>query len=760
MEVRKKARIFLAILMVLLVFVACNKNQAGEVENQEKVESAETSKAQDADAKEEDFQLKDVSFLAEYTIEKISPEFNKEGVDAKVKDYSIEGDLSNVENISHFGNFTEEQKAALVNNGFVITKTGLSEFEWEGKTNKEFRFDQIHQIYDENDYKGIPSFVTTDSVTHAFHIFYDNFLRSVEKNHLYPKAQELTKGLYKSNLEIYKELTNENIKEAQGKNLSYLVVAGRLLGLDFEDIPKELDEIVNGEMENVTNKIPATSFITGKNVDYSQLTTRGHYTRGEELERYFQATMYYGQVGFFSLDDMGEIDKEALVQSLLLTHSLYKDQALFKLWADMVDPVDFLVETADDLSIREYAKILYGVYGRDFDINNLDSEKELTVVASLIKKEPAPKIAGFLGQSFRLIPQRAVMDNVLMQNVVDVINLEPSKRPIYSGLDLLAAFGNEKAKEIQYADDYNSYWDEYKERTEKNIKIVYGLNEKDWQKNLYRGWLWMLESYKNTFGKGYPKFMRNEAWQKKDLVSALGSYAELKHDTVLYGKAVMAEAGGGGFTEYPKSYVEPNVELYNRLNWLLNYAKVNLEAREMLSSDEASKLENFANLVSRLIDLSKKELENIPFTEDENIFLYYFGGELEAIMLDFLEEDENGYSISGWYEIENPVDRRMPVVVDLMRVVENVCGLPEGKIAQIATGKPQEIYVIYPHQGKLYMGRGGVFSYYEFLSDERMTDEKWQETLLNKEEPEIPKWYQDIIHGEKEEFEGNVDIYW
>ena len=55
------------------------------------------------------------------------------------------------------------------------------------------------------------------------------------------------------------------------------------------------------------------------------------------------------------------------------------------------------------------------------------------------------------------------------------------------------------------------------------------------------------------------------------------------------------------------------------------------------------------------------------------------------------------------------------------------------------------------------MGRGGVFSYYEFLSDQRMTDEQWQGQLLKNEEGELPTWYSQIIQEPKEDFEGNLE---
>lgn len=442
------------------------------------------------------------------------------------------------------------------------------------------------------------------------------------------------------------------------------------------------------------------------------------------------------------------------MQGLLLTYSIYKNPEILKSWEDLVEPIDFMVESADDLSIREYARTLYGVYGKDFDINKLDDNKNLKTAYEVLKSHPDPQVAGFMGKSFRFMPQRAVMDSVLMQNVVDIASPNhPSDRPIYSGLDLMTAFGNEKAREILNNDSYNSHWDKYKEKTDENISSVKKMEDLDWQKNMYRGWLWMLKSYDQKFGEGYPMFMRNDAWERKDLISALGSFAELKHDTVLYGKAVMAEMGGGGEMEIPKSYVEPNVELYEKLNWLLEFTKINLKNRNMLSEKYEEKINNFQAMVLKLRDISIKELQNEPLTEEEISDIYYIGGEMEMLMVDFVESsDEN--EISGWYEIQNATDRRMPVVVDLMRVVENSVGLPEGEISHIGTGKPMEIFVIYPHQDKLYMGRGATFSYYEFLNKERLTDEDWQKMVYD-EARDFPSWYKDLVTEEKKAIEYN-----
>ena len=59
--------------------------------------------------------------------------------------------------------------------------------------------------------------------------------------------------------------------------------------------------------------------------------------------------------------------------------------------------------------------------------------------------------------------------------------------------------------------------------------------------------------------------MTTEQWKKKALETYAGSFTELKHDTVLYAKQVMAEMGGGPPEELAdRGYVEPETEVYRR----------------------------------------------------------------------------------------------------------------------------------------------------------------------------------------------------
>ena len=429
MEVKKK--ILITSLLALTLLSAC-KNDKGPLPEKE------TAK----------IELQDTKFLDEMENKTTYIDYKLSEFTPSLEDYKIAEDFSNVVNFSEFGDFTEKQKEMLIKNGFVITKPKNLENNEYMEDPWNYEFDQIHQIYEDNEYKVLASFVTTDSVTHIFHIFYDGFLRNLEKEELYPKSLDLNKKLLAENINLLSEIKNERLKEIQNRNIAFIATGLKLLGSEPENLPEEAKKIYEEEIKNASSEEIASSAISGRDVDFSQLKPRGHYTRSEELKKYFSGTMYFGQVGLFIDNDEGS-NEDGILQGLLLTYSIYKNPEILKTWEDLVEPIDFMVESADDLSIREYARTLYGVYGKDFDINKLDDNKNLKTVYEVLKKYPDPQVAGFMGKSFRFMPQRAVMDSVLMQNVVDLASeAKPSDRPIYSGLDLMTAFGNEKAEKF------------------------------------------------------------------------------------------------------------------------------------------------------------------------------------------------------------------------------------------------------------------------------------------------------------------------
>ena len=106
-----------------------------------------------------------------------------------------------------------------------------------------------------------------------------------------------------------------------------------------------------------------------------------------------------------------------------------------------------------------------------------------------------------------------------------------------------------------------------------------------WTASLAAQWLAMLRPLLTVKGEGYPLFAQGEAWARRNLVAFAGSYAELKHDTVLYAKQVMAEAGGGPLEERDdRGYVEPEPEFFGRLAALVDATSKGLSSAPACSA--------------------------------------------------------------------------------------------------------------------------------------------------------------------------------
>jgi len=74
--------------------------------------------------------------------------------------------------------------------------------------------------------------------------------------------------------------------------------------------------------------------------------------------------------------------------------------------------------------------------------------------------------------------------------------------------------------------------------------LVFELPQESWTERFYSGWQYAFLSQVEPKGVSYPPFMLTNAWRYKDINTMLSSWAELKHDTILYAK--MPEGLGGG----------------------------------------------------------------------------------------------------------------------------------------------------------------------------------------------------------------------
>jgi len=294
------------------------------------------------------------------------------------------------------------------------------------------------------------------------------------------------------------------------------------------------------------------------------------------------------------------------------------------------------------------------------------------------------------------------------------------------GLDLIALLGSERAKDILESSGDTQYSD-YEKKFSELKKEVDSFSKKDWSKNLYLNWLYVLKSLWNEFGYGYPTFMQTEAWQEKELNTALASWTELRHDTLLYVKQSYTMAELGGIFEPPPvvGYVEPVPEFYARLLALTKMT--NQGFKSLIPQEELEKLmieaglDRFTEILSKLLDISKKELENKPLNDNEYNFIENFGSISEGLI----------GTVSGG-EVDPEVFKTV-LVADVHTDGNTEKVLEEGvgyiKTAVIAYKLPE---------GHILLGVGPTFSYYEFKQpmENRLTDEEWRKILDSNPPPE------------------------
>ncbi|SNS28179.1 Protein of unknown function [Anaerovirgula multivorans] len=711
---------FLLVIMMLVSIVGCSKQE--EPVEQEKVV---------ANSLLDEFK---VVFTGEENRRTVDVPYEQVKFTAQVKPYQVKEDLSNIVNLQQFGEFTTEQRQLIAKNGFVVMPT---------------QEEQLFYIYENNEYKKLPSFVTTDSVLQVYHVFFDYSLRTLESEKLLGILEELTESMYKKSLALYNAVTNEELKDPLIKNIAFFTVALQTLEKPLPaDLPAQAKQLAIEEYQLIKGEQGYTgSAIFPYDLDYSQYKPRGHYTRSEELQRFFRTMMWYGQAPFPLYKDIEETTRnvEQTLQALLITYSLFMENggtSDVTRWENIYDPTVFYVGNTDDLNIYHYQDLIVKVYGADFDLNILNHPEKLDVLYQEVKKLPEPKIKAKytsvttpVGKQFRLMGQRYIPDSEAIQELT-----EPIARPIPSGLDVMAVLGSQRAydlavNELKAIEKWLGYEKAYKKYKEEFSL----LSEETWRSNMYYGWLWVVKSLLEPFGEGYPSFMTNEAWADKSLSTALGSWAELRHDTILYGKQSGAECGGGEEPPQVRGYVEPNIDVYEKLLWLTQYSRTNLQERDILTGSLESKMQHFEDLLQFLINCSVKQLRNEELTTDEYYQLLTYGGMLEYLTSSFAGDEMR------WFEITSDTDKNMAVIADIHTIAPNAFGL--GGYFHVGVGPAYEIYVVVSIGEELQLTRGAVFSYYEFDATERFTDEQWQKMLKEDKAPAQPNWLKSFING-------------
>ncbi len=635
---------------------------------------------------------------------------------ASVPAYSIDPNLGNIINAnSPYIYLTDEEKELLVQNGFVASV---------GSAGEEF-----YTVYESNRYSLVPNFVTVDSMMHTYHLYFSHLMKNTERNYLSENLRVLSAAMTERCAAQYEAVKGTEWEEAAKASTAFFAVGTSLLDPSFT-APSYVSDIVGTELSNITTagglaESPLMRMIEVEDSpcleDYSQYIVRGYYEGDPVLEPYFRAMMWFGRINFPAKSE------NANRTALLITLAL--DDVTKPVFESIYEITSFFAGASDDCGYYEYRPIIDSAYGADVTAASLPgNDAAFTQFCALALEMPAPKINSVVvmdtgtetdheaeNKGFRYMGQRFTVDATIMQNLV-YNKVDDRKMP--NALDVPAALGSDAALKILEEKGETSYG-RYMDNMNKLRTELSGENASLWNASLYSQWLNTIRPLLSEYGEGYPLFMQNYAWQAKNLQTFLGSYAELKHDTVLYAKQMMVEMGGG---EPPQTddrgYVEPEPEVFSRLALLTKATADGLAGYNLLGSEDAGNLELLRELAEKLAVIAEKELRNELPTDEEFELIRTFGGQLEHFWYEVYKyEDDDGRFTS----------RDFPAAI----ITDIATNADTGNVLEVGTGRVSEIYVIVPVDGVLRIATGGIYSFYQFehpMSD-RLTDTKWRQMM-------------------------------
>lgn len=701
---KNKTRQIVALLVTAAMLTGC-----GAVQNQDVV--SEQTKTQEETQTEsvEEVQSK-ADTATEYSVIGQRPRListtadSSENISPAADSYILEKDLSNVDNLWQFY-LDDKMTELLAKNGFVVREEAGREF-----------FD----LYERNRYNMIPNFVTVDSLMHTYHVYFAYLLKNIEKEYLAGQVRQLGIKMLEDSKEQYVQLKGSEWESAVVRNVAFFTVGAKLLD-DTVQIEDYVSDIVESELSRIeTAQGIMISGITDDEEDYSQYKPRGYYEGDSDLEAYFKAMMWYGRMHF--KQETEDLDRSAL----LITKALDSDSEAYELWQSVYSVTSFFAGASDDNGVCEYAPLIRAAYGENAKVTDLIGNGDAfldyrTNTAAL----PVPQTNSIpiedgeenVIPGFRFMGQRFSIDAMVMQKLIYSnvqSNSAGEKRMLPDVLDVPAALGSDVALNLlkeNGVEDYPGYMENME-------KLRTGINEADdslWNASLYASWIHTLRPLLEKKGEGYPIFMQNEEWAKKNLECFAGSYTELKHDTVLYSKQVMAEMGGG-MEEEPddRGYVEPEPVVYERFASLAEQTAQGLKKYQMLSDADEDNLVKLEELALRLQTISNKELQNETLTDEEYDLIRTYGGNIEHFWYDAMRANADSDTI---FSEEYPAALVVDIATD-----------PNGSVLEAATGDPSQIIVAVQVDGKIKLASGSVYTFYQFEQplNDRLTDTQWR----------------------------------
>ena len=609
----------------------------------------------------------------------------------------------------------------------------------------------------------LPLFVSGDSVLHAVHRSYDTILKGIEEASLQPGLQGVLDGMRTALVTEAAAGTwpTETVLDVD----EYLAVGATLILYNGSAAP-----VAGGSGSAVTALVEQAKAASGtadvtlfggvRTIDFSQFTPRGHYAGSSLLEPYFRAMMWLGRTDLRLLSQKatGEVafNRRQFAAAALLAKLVdpvqtawsQVDRTLraFVGESDNMMPTDFAtlralagVDTSPALLAKTDAELASAIVSGGFGIQRIASQ--------LLFVEPGNEGAP-LDRAFLLLGQRFVLDSQILSNVVYDRVKEAPYRMMPNPLDVaFAALGNSGAADL-LADDLKAH-PGYPQALHQARALVDQHEAGYWTESLYTTWLGAMRAASPGWGAAAnpnaQPIVATQAWTKRILQLQLASWAELRHDNLLYAKQSYT---GIPVCEFPDAYVEPIPALWHALADFGNrgvalMAELGLSSGS--SSGPAAYFTSLASTATMLEAMAVQQEQGVAFTAEQMAFIN------QAV--EYKTESVGCTTIkrpAGWYPnlfyARDLSDQQDTLVADVHTQPADEAGNMVGKVLHVGTGFPRLMVVTFNTCSGPRAYAGVVSAYHETITKDfdRLTDERWTTQIGATPPAEVP-WLADLV---------------
>ena len=484
--------------------------------------------------------------------------------------------------------------------------------------------------------------------------------------------------------------------------------------------------------------------INGIMQDYTQFAPRSHYTDNAELKTYFMAMKWLMREKFYFWDDK-------LTNAALVMVSNISNEDTAKLW-ELSEKIKKLIGWDDDLTLESLtAWMKENNFTSPESILNISEEKkselfklvpqkiqstDYRTTAIMVKdsEEAKDMTAGFVffGEKFTIDSylfdlttagsaeeEYAYMPNMQTALIVPDVLENNSDAAEMVDLWMNVRIVKEDVLEDKDFTQYSSYNKVKEAAVEKLKKELWTTTIMD---TVYHKWIDMLGYLINEAEENAPYFKLDPVYRLKNLVTYMGSYTELKHDTLLYVKQNYAEMWWGGewdcsievdppLLPVPKWYIEADIDVLNKLIELNNETKSDFSELDDYILNNFVEFDTFLNHIKSIL---VQQMNNEVISDEDFEWMRTAYDKLSQIT----------FPLADWVTQK---EMRAALIADIF-TSEGWNPLYE------AVGRPALMLVMIDDINGKRIARGPIFTHYEFYdSDEvvdangsRLNDIQWQ----------------------------------